>query len=162
MRETSAPVDGDTVADIRRGVTRLAHRLRAERPIGALSNNKIGVLGHLHRQGPGTPGEIAMAEFQHPQSLTRAFAELEAAGLITRQSNDLDRRSSVLTITETGRDALRADMAQREAWLAEALIGRSPAEVELLRVAAVLMGQIADTSAAGIPGHTPAAPEGET
>ncbi|MDN3354392.1 MarR family winged helix-turn-helix transcriptional regulator [Actinomadura sp. DC4] len=145
MSEVSAPVTEGAVAEIRRGVTRLAHRLRAERPAGALSANKINVLGHLYRRGPSTPGEVAAAAFQQPQSLTKAFAELEAAGLVTRRPSDHDRRASVLTITETGCDALTRDMAQRETWLAEALTGRTRAEVELLRVAAVLMDEIADT-----------------
>ncbi|MER6352299.1 MarR family transcriptional regulator [Streptomyces sp. NPDC001634] len=49
---------------------------------GSLSPHQLGVLGQLHRHGPATPGEIAAAERQRPQSLTRVFAELEGEGLI--------------------------------------------------------------------------------
>jgi len=144
VREIPGPDESSTVAEIRRGVTRLAHRLRAERPADALSANKVSVLGHLYRHGPSTPGEVAAAEYQHPQSLTRVFAELGAAGLITRTRSDRDGRESVLTLTESGRDALTGDMAQRDAWLDEVLAGLTPTEVELLRIASALMERIAE------------------
>lgn len=133
-------------ADIRRGVVRLAHRLRAERPASALSTNKVNVLGHLYRNGPTTPGAVAAAERQHPQSLTRVFAELEAAGLVIRTRSDQDRRASVLTATEAGRAALIHDMAQRDRWLTGALEQLTTTELEVLRLAAVLMDRIADTN----------------
>ncbi|GHI04737.1 hypothetical protein AQI88_29070 [Streptomyces cellostaticus] len=56
-----------------------------------------------------------------PQSLTRVFAELEAEGLIARETDTVDRRRSVLTLTEPGRRALERDMAERDGWPAEAL-----------------------------------------
>lgn len=152
-------VDDETVADIRRGVTRLAGRLRAERPVDALSSNKINVLAHLFRSGPSTPKEIALAEHQHPQSLTRVFAELEAAELISRRRSDRDRRASVLALTESGRATLTCDMMQRDVWLAGALTRFTPAEVALLRVAAGLMDKIVDAPEdpqGGGPGSEPA------
>jgi len=145
VEERPTSFDGDTVADIRLGVTRLAHRLRAERPAGALSVNKTSVLGHLYRHGPSTPKEIAVADFQPPQALTRVFAELEAGGLITRARSDSDGRASLLTLTQKGREALSHDMDQRDRWLGEALAELTVTEVELLRVAARLMDRMAAT-----------------
>lgn len=146
----------DAAASIRRGATRLAQRLRAERPPGALSANKLSVLSYLGRHGPGTPGEIAAAEHQHPQSLTRVFAELELAGLVSRSRSDRDGRAAVLTLRPEGQKALARDMAQRDAWLAEALGTLTPAETGLLEIAAGLMERIA-----GIPA-VEAARYGET
>jgi hypothetical protein len=67
----------EIAVEIRRGTIRLARRLRVERPAEALSANKVSVLGYLHRHGPDTPGGVAQADHQHPQSLTRLLAELE-------------------------------------------------------------------------------------
>jgi len=131
-------------ADLRSGVIRIGQRLRAERPREALSANKLSVLGHLHRLGPSAPGEIAAAEHQHPQSLTRVFAELQLAGLVSRSRSECDGRASVLALTTTGREALARDMAQRDAWLAEALTALTAAEIDLLKIAAALLEQIAD------------------
>jgi len=130
-------------ATLRRGTTRLGRRLRAERPDTSLSSNKIVVLGHLHRRGPASPGAIAAAERQQPQSLTRVFAELERDGLITRTTSPDDRRAAVLGLTEQGLGALVADMAERDAWLAGALTDLTPAEARMLRIAGELMERLA-------------------
>jgi DNA-binding MarR family transcriptional regulator len=124
---------------------RLARRLRTERPAGALSSNKISVLAHLHRGGPATPGELAAAEHQRPQSLTRVFAELERAGLVSRSPGYADRRQSVLAITAAGVDELVRDMAHRDAWLISTLAGRTDAERQILRIAGTLMDRLAGT-----------------
>ncbi|WP_197537256.1 MULTISPECIES: MarR family winged helix-turn-helix transcriptional regulator [Frankia] len=134
----------ESAAAIRRAVTRLGRRLRAERPAGALNGTKLSVLGHLYRLGPSTPGAIAAAERHQPQSLSRTFAELQAAGLISRRPGERDRRAAVLTITSVGREALVRDMADRDAWLAQALDDCTAAEVNLLRIAAGLLESLAD------------------
>lgn len=134
----------EIAADTRRGAIRLTRRLRAERSPDALSANKVGVLGHLYRHGPSTPGEVTAAEHQRPQSLTRVFAELAAAGLISRTRSQLDHRESLLDITPPGRAVLTADMAERDRWLASAIAGLSETEAQVLRLAAALMERLAD------------------
>ena len=129
---------------IRRGVTRLSSRLRAERPSGSLAGTKVVVLGHLNRYGPSSAGAIAAAANLQPQSLTRTFNELQLAGLIGRSQDPHDRRAAVLTLTETGRQALVQDMSARDEWLEEALGSLTEAEAEILRIAAGLMERLAE------------------
>lgn len=131
---------------LRRGVIRLGRRLRAERPADALSPNKVSVLGHLLREGPATPGEIAAAEHQKPQALTRVFADLQADGLVARVASDADGRSYVLALTAAGRTALERDMAVRDQWLAAALDQLSDTEVQLLAIAGPLLDRLADAA----------------
>jgi DNA-binding MarR family transcriptional regulator len=135
-------------ADIRQGVTRLSRRLRGERPPGGLSSSKLSALSHLLRNSPATASEVAAADHQQPQSLTRVLAELERDRLITRTRDEHDRRQSLLAITEAGRQALRSDMTQRDDWLASALTSLTETERELLRLAARLMDRIADATPA--------------
>ncbi|GGJ57628.1 MarR family transcriptional regulator [Streptomyces brasiliensis] len=123
---------------------RLNRRLRQERGEGSLSPNQLAVLGHLHRYGPATPGEIAAAERQRPQSLTRVFAELESEGLIVREAGTADRRRSLLTLTADGRHALERDMRERDAWLADALASLGETERGVLDLAAALLDRLAD------------------
>ncbi|MEU2620125.1 MarR family transcriptional regulator [Streptomyces sp. NPDC007157] len=131
-------------ARIRRAVLRFNRRLRQERGDGSLSANQLTVLGHLYRHGPSTPGEVAAAERQRPQSLTRVFAELEAERLIGRAPDPSDRRQSVLSLTEAGRRALAADMDQRDAWLAGALGSVGETERGVLLLAAAVMERLGD------------------
>ncbi|SEE51505.1 DNA-binding transcriptional regulator, MarR family [Streptomyces sp. Ag109_O5-10] len=123
---------------------RFNRRLRQERGDGSLSPNQLSVLGHLYRHGTATPGEVAAAERQRPQSLTRVFAELEAEGLIGRAPDPSDRRQSVLSLSEDGRRALEDDMAQRDAWLAGALGALSETERGVLLLAAGVLERLRD------------------
>lgn len=134
----------DLATSLRQATTRLARRVRTIRSPGALSTNKISVLSHLTRHGPSTPGDVAAVDRQQPQSLTRVFAELERDGLVVRSAGVGDRRQSIISITEAGADELRRDVGERDAWLAEALVGLSETERQVLRLAAVLMEGIAD------------------
>jgi DNA-binding MarR family transcriptional regulator len=140
--------EAEVATELRRGAMHLVRRLRGERPAGALSGNKLTVLSHLYRLGPSTPGQIAGAEHQQPQSLTRVFAELELAGLITRTRGEQDRREMVLSLTEPGRAALVDDMRGRDAWLAAALAELSETELGVLRLAAGLMDRVAASAVA--------------
>src|ERR1700728_2250744 len=131
---------------LRQGTARLARRLRIERPESAQTSLEMGILAHLNRRGPTTPGALATAERVQPQSLTRTLASLERQFLAVRQPDDRDRRRSLLAITEAGRQALAQDMARRDAWLARAMaLGLTRAEQELLRIAGELMDRLADT-----------------
>ena len=138
-----------SAARIRRGLVRLNRRLRQERGDGSLSPGRLEVLGHLYRNGSATPGEIATALRQRPQSLTRVFAELAAEGLLAREAGTADRRQSVLSLTDAGRLALERDMAERDAWLARALASLTPTERGVLELAAELMERVADTETLG-------------
>ena len=129
---------------VRQSITRLARQVRTIRSAGALSANKISVLSHLYRHGPSTPGDVAAADRQQPQSLTRVFAELERDGLVARGTAAADRRQSIITLTEAGTRELLRDVAERDAWLAEALAGLTETERQVLRLAAALMEEIAE------------------
>lgn len=133
----------EVAADVRRGVSRLAMRLRAERSDRGMSGTKLMILAHLHTNGPSTPSAIAAAQRQQPQSLTRSLAELCESGYVLRSQNDSDRRSTVLSLTQAGRGALQQDMADRDAWLVTVLAKLSDLECEILRLGAKIMDQLA-------------------
>jgi DNA-binding MarR family transcriptional regulator len=160
--EHDEPPDTDTSADpdagvgpdtgagaaaataVRRGVIRLGRRLRLERPAHDVPLLQLAVLAELNDAGPLTPGQLAAAQRVQPQSLTRVLATLEASGLIGRQLHPDDGRRALLAITEPGRDTLRRDAGQRDAWLAQAMAAQlTPTERELLRLAGELMERLA-------------------
>jgi len=132
----------ELVAQVRRGTTRLARRLRLERPADSLASTKVVVLAHLHRWGAATPGELAAAERMQPQSLTRVFADLEAEGMLTRERDGRDRRQYVLEITDAGRRAVAEDMRTRDRWLAQAMEDLTETERQVLYLAGVLMDRL--------------------
>jgi DNA-binding MarR family transcriptional regulator len=132
---------------VRRGVMSLGRRLKLERAAGGRTSLELSVLGHLHRRGPLTPGEIAAAERVQPQTLTRTLTSLESAGFISRSDHPEDGRRALLTLTEAGLGALRADMAERDSWLATAMAASlTGTEREMLRLAAELLERVADAA----------------
>src|SRR5690242_3899671 len=106
---------------IRRAVSSLGRRLRAERSANGLSLTKLSILGHLYRKGSMSAAELAVLERVQPQSLTRVLAELAGSGLIGRRADAKDGRRVLLDITGDGRSLLSHDMQQRDAWLAKAM-----------------------------------------
>src|SRR5580698_5763130 len=103
-----------TATAVRHGVTRLARRLRMERPASGESLLHLALLSLLHSRGPMTAGQLALAQRVQPQSLTRAFSSLEGRQLIARAADPEDGRRSLLTLTERGLEVLRADMRRRD------------------------------------------------
>jgi DNA-binding MarR family transcriptional regulator len=133
-------------AAIRDGVLRLSRRLQGERSASGLSLTKISMLGHLSRRGPLTPSELAAADRLQPQSVTRVLAELVQDGLAQRFADPVDGRQRRLRITAAGRAALRADMRERDEWLAGALDRElTDAERALLAEAADLLARLGDS-----------------
>jgi DNA-binding MarR family transcriptional regulator len=134
----------DVAIEVRRSVTRLARRLRAERVDHGVPSSHVSVLGHLLRCGTLTASAIAELERVQPQSVTRILAELESGGLIRRDKGTVDRRQFLITITEAGRDLLVRDAQRQDSWLA-ATIGTqlTEAERDLLGIAARLLARLA-------------------
>jgi DNA-binding MarR family transcriptional regulator len=148
MQRMDVPGQANTLAaatSLRRGTMRLGRRLRMERPERAAASAELSVLGLLYHRGPMSAGELAWAERVQPQTLTRTLAALKARGEVGRRPDPADHRRSLLSITESGREVLLADVAQRDSWLAVAMAKRlSPAETQLLMMAGELMERLAE------------------
>lgn len=144
-RQLDGQMVADTATSLRRGTMRLGRRLRLERPEPSVTGAELSVLGLLNRRGPMSAGALACAERVQPQSLTRTLSALEERGVVHRQPDPADRRRSVLSITESGRAVIHADVSQRDRWLAVAIADQlSPAEAQLLMMAGELMERLAE------------------
>lgn len=137
-------IEADAVRD---GVQRLNRRLQGERSATGLSLTKISLLGHLVRHGPQSPSALAARDRLQPQSVTRVLAELQRDGLVDRHPDPADRRVRRIGITARGRAVLRADMRERDEWLAGALERELTLEErELLGRAAELLARLGDSA----------------
>ncbi|MEV1174213.1 MarR family transcriptional regulator [Nonomuraea sp. NPDC049784] len=132
-----------TAVALRRAAIGLARRLREERPAHGLGGLSLSLLGHLHRRGAMTAGELAAAEHLQPQSVTRVLASLEEQGLIRRSRDEDDRRRHHIVLTERGTATLTQQVGATDQWLTEALARKlTPAECRILAVAADLLEQL--------------------
>jgi DNA-binding MarR family transcriptional regulator len=132
--------------ELRQSVMRLSRRLRQERFAHGMGLTKMTFLSHLDRAGAATTSELAAAEGVAQQSAARPVADMVEAGLISREPDPRDGRQVLLRLSPSGRELLEADLAQRDAWLAEAMAERlTDVERDLLALSARLLDRLAGT-----------------
>lgn len=93
---------------------------------GKGSQKRILIL--LSEEGPLTQRELTQRLGIQPGSVSEVLGKLEAAGWITRTPSRLDRRTTDLALTETGRPVAQQARAQREARHQEMFSSLSPQE----------------------------------
>jgi DNA-binding MarR family transcriptional regulator len=136
--------DAGLASQLRVSVMRLARRLRNERdPDNQLGVGAISVLGVLIREGESTIGQLAAHERVQPPSMTRTVNCLVDDGYAVRRPSETDGRSTLIAISDKGREVLLADRRRRDAWLARQLKDLTPDERELLRQVAPLIERLA-------------------
>jgi DNA-binding MarR family transcriptional regulator len=69
-----------------------------------LSTARAEVVWYLHRHGGATQRELSQALRCTPRNVTGLLDALEAAGLVSRGRHPTDRRATVVTLTDVGRD----------------------------------------------------------
>jgi DNA-binding MarR family transcriptional regulator len=140
MATTSTP---HVAAQLRLAITRTARRLRQEAGVG-LSPSQGAALASIERHGPLTPSEVASIERIQRPTATRLLAKLEAAGLVLRQADPVDRRSSLVSVTAAGSALLAESRANKDAFLAQRLRALDPQDrTTLARAAEILDGLLA-------------------
>ena len=134
MRTTALP---DLASRLRLDISRMARRLRQE--AGAdLSPSMTAALATIERHGPLTPSELAERERVQRPTVTRVLARLEEAGLVVRAADPQDRRCSLVSISDDGRELLGAMRERKDAFLARRIDALEPADREALDRAAAI------------------------
>jgi DNA-binding MarR family transcriptional regulator len=151
MPPPSDPPSGDYSSDaqqLRVAVGRIARRLRqlsADHQGEPATFSQIIVLVRLEREGALTPTELAAQEKVTTQAIAGMVRELEERGLVTRSASASDRRSSVIAITERGRELVASHGQAGVGVVAQALATSfAPPERELLQAAIPLLNRVAD------------------
>lgn len=115
-------------ADLRMLTSLLRRRLMAVTRDDALSLAQSDVLVRIDREGPATLSTLAAGERVRPQSMATTLDGLIAAGLLERTPHPTDRRSSLISLTASGRATLEKARGSRQEWLSRALAEELDAE----------------------------------
>jgi DNA-binding MarR family transcriptional regulator len=99
----------------------LLRRLRREDDASGLPAPQLSALSVIVFGGPITLGALADAEQVRPPTITRLVDKLEAAGLVERASDSIDRRISRVAATPKGIKLLHDGRRRRVASLANSL-----------------------------------------
>jgi DNA-binding MarR family transcriptional regulator len=130
---------------------RLRSRLRQESPLGLaeLTMPQALALARIVEEGPISNAALAAGEYMRPQSTHEMVLFLERRGFVERRADPADRRKLLIEVTASGRHVVTDLMGLRHQWLAGAIEhGLSPAEQEMLAIAATLMERIASSGTA--------------
>jgi DNA-binding MarR family transcriptional regulator len=132
-----SPTDPEHLAEaLRPALLRAARRLRQAAAKAGLSALDVLLLVEIKRQPGIGVSDLADGEQMSRPAMSGHVKRLEAAGWISRLSDESDGRRSGLTITEAGMAALAATRRQRNDWLAARLAGLSEADRAALAAAA--------------------------
>ena len=99
------PRHADAAARLRVAITRLNRQLR-QQSVGDLTLSQWSALVTIELHGPLRIGDIADRECVSAPTATRLTASLEEQGLVHRETDSTDRRSSYVNITDHGRQQL--------------------------------------------------------
>jgi DNA-binding MarR family transcriptional regulator len=122
--------DDELASRLRVAVVRLNRKLR-QQALAGLSPAQASALGTVNRLANPTLGELAAAEQVQPPTVTRLVASLESAGLVARETDDVDRRVVRVKITAEGRRNLQRIRSLKNAYLNRRLAALDPAEQQL-------------------------------
>ncbi|WP_329311081.1 MarR family winged helix-turn-helix transcriptional regulator [Streptomyces sp. NBC_01262] len=122
------PVSDASAPDARlltEAVTRLRRALRAsirtDYPWETLPMAQVELLQVLAEHSPARIGDLATRQRLATSTVSGLIGQMIGAGLVAREVDPADRRASVVTLTEAGRDQLTAWAQAHERRLDDAL-----------------------------------------
>ncbi|MEO8907723.1 MAG: MarR family transcriptional regulator [Microbacteriaceae bacterium] len=135
----AAPTDPDAAARtivaarLAIAVGRINRRIR---PAGdGLSHGLLSALSTVARSGPMRPGDLARYEVVAAPTMTRALAELESRGLISRAQDPDDGRSFLIEATTAGAEAVLRARSERAERVTALLASCSEADIAAIAAA---------------------------
>jgi DNA-binding MarR family transcriptional regulator len=125
--------DESAIADrLHSAAIHLLRRVRRVDEATGLSGAKLSALSVVVFAGPVSLRDLAAAEQVRPPSMTRTVGELELDGLITRETDDSDRRVTRIRATPKGERLLKEGRGARIKLLADLLRALDVDELSLL------------------------------
>ncbi|MEU0494852.1 MarR family transcriptional regulator [Mycobacterium sp. NPDC006124] len=140
--------DARLASDLGLAVLRLARQLRFRRPDSPVSLSQLSALSTLAKEGPITPGALAIRERVRPPSMTRVIASLAELGFVDRVAHPDDGRQVLVSASAAGRELLDVERRASQEWLQQRLNELQPEERKTLLAAADLMLAIVDDGGA--------------
>lgn len=100
-----------------------AIQIRTAEGEAELDRSTYAILGLLDDEGPQRLGQIATAFRLDPSTITRQVQTAVRQGLAVKHTDPVDRRASILSLTDRGRARIQSVRAYRTEALAGVLTG---------------------------------------
>lgn len=142
-RETAQTRADDLVAAFTELGPAWSRWLRTCTPSAAVSYIRMRLLHVLESEGPRTMSELANALAVTPRRVTALVDALEADGLVGRKPHPTDGRSTVVSLTRSGRAQQQVIWAERQREISEAFLDLSAEQQrQLLAITPVLTASL--------------------
>lgn len=138
---TATRAHAESAARLRTAIARLNRRLR-QQTVGELTLSQQSALVAVEAAGRIRIGDLAAHEHVSAPTATRLVASLELDGLLQREVDDGDRRSTLISLAEPGRQALAELRRKRTAALAARLASLSAVDLDRLTEALPVLEQL--------------------
>lgn len=122
----------NTFIKLTRAVNSLGSRLSERGSLDGLSETQFGVMETLLHLGPMCQAAIGGKLLKSGGNITLVIDNLEKRGLVLRQRDPHDRRRSVVTLTDTGRECIQTIFPQHLVSIVDEMNVLSPEEQERL------------------------------
>src|SRR6201996_6574016 len=118
-RNVRAVIDSESrlASDLSLAVMRLSRQLRFRRPDSPVSLSQMSAMATLAKDGPMTPGALAIRERVRPPSMTRVIASLAELGFVDRCAHPDDGRQVLVSVSGSGQDLLDVERRASQEWL---------------------------------------------
>jgi DNA-binding MarR family transcriptional regulator len=135
--------DEPAIADrLHSAAIHLLRRVRRVDEATGLSGTKLSALSVVVFAGPISLRDLAAAEQVRPPSMTRTVRELELDGMITRETDNSDRRVIRIRATAKGEQLLKEGRGARIKLLADLLRSVDVDELSLLDEASKVLERV--------------------
>ena len=129
MRQPSTAIHDDQALRLATAVSRLRGALRDARwQVTDLAITQVAIMRYLEKEGSATASELAAAEHISPQAVAQQLKGLKERGYVRSSPDTIDRRKTLISLTESGTTLLNTLLETREAWLARAIQATVPPE----------------------------------
>lgn len=142
MSRKNSARDEELAGQIHSAAIHLLRRLRREDAGSGLNAPRLSALSVIVFSGEVTLGALAAAEQVRPPTMTRIVDALEELGLVEKQPNARDGRSTLIRATAAGKKLLLAGRERRVRVLAAKIAGLEPKERDELAAGARLLSRI--------------------
>jgi DNA-binding MarR family transcriptional regulator len=132
-------------ADLSSAMSRLVRRVRAEKSTNQISDSHRSALALLVKEGPRTLSELSEHERVKPPSMNQTVNALVELGYVEKRDDPADGRKVILIATKAGERLIEETARRCHAWLQSQLIELSGDDREVLRRAAAIIHEIADS-----------------
>jgi DNA-binding MarR family transcriptional regulator len=110
-----------------------------------LSLSEFSTLSYLYYEQSLSATELAKLIMVKLQSMSELLIRLQSLGIVEKTPSDTDKRKSIISLTEKGRQIVEQTRYERDEWLTQAIDGTlSASEKKILQDALAVMTKVMD------------------